>query len=147
MSLAILYTVFTGLSVYLASNQKFFTISRFERQIMESIDINSLHYIKKGMGFFSILLSSIPVSFTNIIDLLVLTHTNFAEWDVNIIPANIEFLYPHATLAFGKVAHLFFSRTALQRDDMQSVKVFHVGGHFFVNDNEQNYFESLNNKD
>lgn len=84
---------------------------------MESIDLDLIHYIKKGMGFFSILLSSIPLSFTNIIDLLVLTHTNFAEWDVNIIPANIEFLYPHATLAFGKVAHMFFSRTALQRDD------------------------------
>jgi len=38
----------------------------------------------KGMGFFSILLSSIPLSFSNIIDLLVLMHTNFAEWDINI---------------------------------------------------------------
>jgi hypothetical protein len=117
MSLAILYLVFTGLAIYLASNEKFFNVTSFEQKIMESIDINSLHYIKKGMGFFSILLSSIPLSFSNIIDLLVLTHTNFAEWDVNIAPASIEFLYPHATLAFGKVAHMFFSRTALQRDD------------------------------
>jgi hypothetical protein len=85
------------------------------------------------MGFFSILLSSIPLSFSNIIDLLVLTHTNFAEWDVNILPANIEFIYPHATLAFGKVAHMFFSRPAIQRDDRQFIKVFHVGGHFFLN--------------
>ena len=85
------------------------------------------------MGFFAILLSSIPLSFSNIIDLLVLTHTNFAEWDVNISPASIEFIYPHATLAFGKVAHMFFSRNAIQRDDKQYVKVFHVGGHFFVN--------------
>ena len=100
---------------------------------MESIDINTLHYIRKGMGFFSILLSSIPLSFSNIIDLLVLTHTNFAEWDVNITPAAIEFLYPHATLAFGKVAHMFFSRSAMLRDDNQAVKVFHVGGHFFLN--------------
>lgn len=43
-----------------------------------------LHYIVKSMGFFSILLSSIPLSFSNIIDLLVLCHTNFAEWDINI---------------------------------------------------------------
>ena len=117
MSLAILYVVFTGLAIFLASNDKFFHVINFEIHIMESVDINSLHYIKKGMGFFSILLSSIPLSFSNIIDLLVLTHTNFAEWDVNVIPASIEFLYPHATLAFGKVAHMFFSRTALQRDD------------------------------
>jgi hypothetical protein len=88
---------------------------------------------KKGIGFFAILLSSIPISFSNIIDLLVLTHTNFAEWDINITPAAIEFLQPHATLAFGKVAHMFFSRTALQKDDSQAIKVFHVGGHFFLN--------------
>lgn len=117
MSLAILYLVFSGLAIYLASNDKFFEVTSFEQRIMESIDLNFLHYVKKGMGFFSILLSSIPLSFSNIIDLLVLTHTNFAEWDVNITPACIEFLYPHATLAFGKVAHMFFSRTALQRDD------------------------------
>ena len=113
MSLAILYVVFTGLAIYLASNESFFNVTSFEQKIMESIDINTMHYIKKGMGFFSILLSSIPLSFSNIIDLLVLTHTNFAEWDINIASASIEFLYPHATLAFGKVAHMFFSRTAL----------------------------------
>lgn len=145
MSLAILYLVFTGLAIYLASNDKFFNVTAFEYQIMESIDIDIIHYIKKAMGFFSILLSSIPLSFSNIIDLLVLTHTNFAEWDVNIIPANIEFLYPHATLAFGKVAHMFFSRTALQRDDQQSVKVFHVGGHFFLNKINQQQWEKLKN--
>jgi hypothetical protein len=113
MSLAILYFVFTGLAIYLASNENFFNVASFEIQIMENIEVNTLHYLRKGMGFFSILLSSIPLSFSNIIDLLVLTHTNFAEWDVNIAPASIEFLYPHATLAFGKVAHIFFSRTAL----------------------------------
>ena len=113
MSLAVLYLVFSGLAIYLASMDKFFNVTSFELMIMESIDINNLHYLKKGMGFFSILLSSIPLSFSNIMDLLVLTHTNFAEWDVNITPAAIEFLYPHATLAFGKVAHMFFSRTAL----------------------------------
>ena len=84
---------------------------------MENFEITIFFYYKKGMGFFSILLSSIPLSFSNIIDLLVLMHTNFAEWDVNITPADIDFIQPHATLAFGKVAHMFFSRRALQRDD------------------------------
>jgi hypothetical protein len=85
-------------------------------------------YILKTLGQLTVLLSCIPISFSNIIDLLVLTHTNFAEWDINIIPAGIKFLYPHATLAFGKVAHMFFSRVALQRDDKQCVNLFHVGG-------------------
>jgi hypothetical protein len=59
---------------------------------MENFDITFMFYYKKGMGFFSILLSSIPLSFSNIIDLLVLMHTNFAEWDVNITPADIDFI-------------------------------------------------------
>lgn len=113
MSLTILYLVLAGLAIYLSSNENFFNVVNFEQAFMEDVDINITHYIKKSMGFFSILLSSIPLSFSNIIDLLVLTHTNFAEWDVNIAPASIEFLYPHATLAFGKVAHMFFSRTAI----------------------------------
>ena len=59
---------------------------------MGDINIDIIHNIRKGIAFFSILLSSLPLSFSNIIDLLVLTHTNFAEWDINIAPANIEFL-------------------------------------------------------
>ena len=59
---------------------------------MENVDINTSFYVSKGIGFFQILLSSIPLSFSFIIDLLVLMHTNFAEWDVNIIPAKIDFI-------------------------------------------------------
>ena len=133
LSLAILYMVFAGLAIYLASNEKLFNIKKFESFTMPQIKINYLYYILKGFGFFSILMSSIPLSFSNIIDLLVLTHTNFAEWDINLQQASIEFIHPHATLAFGKVAHMFFSRTALQRDDKLSVKLFHVMGHFYLN--------------
>ena len=133
MALTLIYLLVSCLAVYLSSNAKLFNIIRFEQFIMDKVDIDSLHFIKKGMGFFSVLLSSIPLSFSNIIDLLVLFHTNFAEWDVNIMPAAVEFLHPHAILAFGKVSHLFFSRPALQRDDKQQIKVFHVGGHFFIN--------------
>ena len=84
LGLATLYMVFAGLAIYLASNDKFFNVTSFESQIMNISNVSYVHYITKGMGFFSILLSSIPLSFSNIIDLLVLTHTNFAEWDINI---------------------------------------------------------------
>ena len=84
MGLALLYVVFAGIAIYLASNDKLFKVQNFENTIMSLVNIGYTHYITKGMGFFSILLSSIPLSFSNIIDLLVLTHTNFAEWDVNI---------------------------------------------------------------
>lgn len=59
---------------------------------MGDVNIDIVHNLRKGIAFFSILLSSLPLSFSNIIDLLVLFHTNFAEWDINIAPANIEFL-------------------------------------------------------
>lgn len=128
----------TALGVYLSSNPNFFSVSKFEELIVEgNLDdnkkVNTTLYLLKGAGFYSILLSSIPLSFSNIIDLLVLMSTNFAEWDVNVTPAKINFIYPHATLAFGKVAHMFFSRVAVQRDDKQSVKIFYIGGHFFKN--------------
>ena len=128
----------TALGVYLSSNPNFFSVSKFEELIVEgNLDdnkkVNTTLYLLKGSGFYSILLSSIPLSFSNIIDLLVLMSTNFAEWDVNVTPAKINFIYPHATLAFGKVAHMFFSRVAVQRDDKQSVKIFYIGGHFFKN--------------
>lgn len=131
LSLAIVYLLFSFLAIYLASMENFFNVATFEKFVMENNSINFSFYFQKGLGFFSILLSSIPLSFSNIIDLLVLMHTNFAEWDVNVTPADIDFIQPHATLAFGKVAHMFFSRRALQRDDKQAVKLFHVGGHFF----------------
>jgi len=135
IGLSIIFLGFTALGVYLSSNENFFNISTFEKLIITQIDENytTRQYVLKGMGFYSILLSSIPLSFSNIIDLLVLMSTNFAEWDVNVTPAKIIFIYPHATLAFGKVAHMFFSRVAVQRDDKQCVKIFHIGGHFFKN--------------
>ena len=117
MTLAIIYMAFSFLAIYLASTERFFNVASFERYVIETEEISTSFYFQKGMGFFSILLSSIPLSFSNIIDLLVLMHTNFAEWDVDITPADIDFIQPHATLAFGKVAHMFFSRRALQMDD------------------------------
>ena len=36
---------------------------------------------------------------------------------------------------------MFFSRRALQRDDKQAVKLFHVGGHFFKNNISQQLWD------
>jgi hypothetical protein len=41
-SLTILYMVFTGLAIYLASDGKFFTVLAFEQTVMEAIEINTL---------------------------------------------------------------------------------------------------------
>jgi hypothetical protein len=136
LSLTGAYLVFSFFAIYLASVGKFFNVASFEKNVIETQEIGFNFYVKKGMGFFAILLSSIPLNFSNILDLLVLMHTNFAEWDVDVTPADIDFIQPHATLAFGKVAHMFMSRKALQMDDMQSVKLFHVDGHFYKNQYE-----------
>lgn len=92
LSLTIIYLVLSFLAIYLASMDNFFNISTFERVVIENETVNFKFYFQKGLGFFSILLSSIPLSFSNIIDLLVLMHTNFAEWDVNVTPADIDFI-------------------------------------------------------
>lgn len=117
ISWTILYLALTAIGIYLSSNSNFFNVVDFEEFIIERVRDDFSLTIVKGMGFYAILLSSIPMSFSNIIDLLVLMSTNFAEWDVNVTPAKINFIHPHATLAFGKVAHLFFSRYAIQRDE------------------------------
>jgi len=130
---AVFYLCLSCLSIYIASNPNFHDIINFEQLYIQADGrvASAIQFLEKGMGFYSILLSSIPLSFSNIIDLLVLMSTNFAEWDVNVAPAKINFIYPHATLAFGKVAHMFFSRMAIQRDDKQCVRIFHIGNHFF----------------
>jgi len=113
LSLFVCYLVISFLAIYLSSIERYFNVSKFEEYVMESEEVTVTFHFYKGMGFFSILLSSIPLSFSNIIDLLVLMHTYFAEWDINITPADIDFSQPNATLAFGKVAHMFFSRRAI----------------------------------
>jgi hypothetical protein len=76
--------IFAGLAIYLASNERFSNVILFEYHVMNMDNIGWVYNIQKGAGFFSILLSSIPLSFSNIIDLLVLMHTNFAEWDIHL---------------------------------------------------------------
>ena len=88
------------------------------------------------------LLCLTPQCFSCIVDLLVFMHSKFAEWDVNLIPANIKFCQPQAALAFGKVSNMFLSRPALQNDSKRSIKVAYVGGYFFIN--EVNCFDFQN---
>ena len=49
------------------------------------------YFVDKMIGVFLVLLSSLPFSFSNIIHLLILFSTYFAEWDIDVIPANILF--------------------------------------------------------
>ena len=84
-------------------------------------------------GFFLVLSSTIPMNLLVLIDLLVIIHAYFVEWDVNTIPAKVKFWYPTAAYALGRVGHIFMSRSALQRDDKQCVKVIHLGGQYFLN--------------
>lgn len=133
ISLAVLFVVISFLVVYISDTLSFSNVNEFETHVMAANTEDMRFYIDKCLGCLLILLSSLPFSFSNMIHLLVLISTNFAEWDVDVIPANINFRHPHATLAFGKVAHMFLSRNALQRDDKQCVKLMWVGGRFYKN--------------
>jgi len=116
-ALTVFFMLLSWLAIYISSNTNFMTIIGFENTIIESQTSLYNYYVDKSLGCFLILLSSIPFSFSNIIHLLILFSTNFAEWDINVAPANVFFRSPHATLAFGKVAHMFFSRSAIQKED------------------------------
>ena len=131
------------LAIYLSSNTNFTSNLFFEELIIQSEIDSYVYYIDKFIGCFLIMLSSIPFSFSNIIHLLILFSTNFAEWDIDVIPANIFFRQPHATLAFGKVAHMFFSRSAIQSEDHQSVKLLYCGKHFFKNQYSQKQWDAF----
>lgn len=95
---------------------------------------SALKYTQKGLNLFSIILAVVPLNFSYILDLLVIMSTRFAEWDINMVPSRIKFNRPNAMLALGKIQHLFLSRMALQREDKQCVRLFHVGDYFFRNE-------------
>lgn len=90
--LTIIYVILSFLSIYLASNSKIFNVSTFETSVLAINSSSSTYYVYKGISFLGILLSTIPISFSNIIDLLVLVHTSFAEWDIDTTPANVYFV-------------------------------------------------------
>ena len=152
----IMFLVISLLSIYLSSNTNFSNLLHFEHMIIESkMGMEngkaqsswefSKYFFDKQIGVFLVLMSSLPFSFSNIIQLLILYSTSFAEWDIDVIPANILFRSPNATLAFGKVAHMFFGRSAIQRYDKQCIKLFYIGGHFFNNQQSQKYWEKQKN--
>jgi hypothetical protein len=138
--------VSSWLIIYLGSNTNFTSVLIFEKKIVESNTEGYIYYFDKFVGCLLIMLSSIPFSFSNIIHLLILFSTNFAEWDIDVIPARIFFRQPHATLAFGKVAHIFFSRSAVQSEAHQSVKMIYCGGMFFKNQYSQKLWQDHKNK-
>jgi hypothetical protein len=146
VSLTILFVVISLLVVYISDTLGFSNVNGFETHVMMANTEEVRFYIDKCLGCLLILLSSLPFSFSNMIHLLVLISTNFAEWDVDVIPANITFRHPHATLAFGKVAHMFLSRNALQRDDKQCVKLMWVGGRFYKNEYSMRAWDQMKNK-
>jgi hypothetical protein len=90
--LTIIYVILSFLSIYLASNSKIFNVSTFEASVLSINNASTTYYVYKGISFLGILLSTIPIKFSNIIDLLVLMHTSFAEWDIDTTPANVYFV-------------------------------------------------------
>lgn len=83
--------VVSWLIIYLGSNINFSSVLPFEEMIIQSNTSGYIYYFDKFVGCLLIMLSSIPFSFSNIIHLLILFSTNFAEWDIDVIPAAIFF--------------------------------------------------------
>jgi hypothetical protein len=56
---------------------------------------------------------SLPCNFKIIMDLIVLMHSNFAEWDYNCVPGELRINNGSIMLALGNVANVFISKHAL----------------------------------
>mmetsp|Transcript_8788 Transcript_8788/g.13566 ORF Transcript_8788/g.13566 Transcript_8788/m.13566 type:complete len:82 (-) Transcript_8788:99-344(-) len=69
--------------------------------------------VKQILGCYTLLLSSLPLSFICIIDIIVLIHANFIEWDINLAHSDIRFRTPQAALGLGRIGHMFMSFEAL----------------------------------
>mmetsp|Transcript_41482 Transcript_41482/g.63302 ORF Transcript_41482/g.63302 Transcript_41482/m.63302 type:complete len:157 (-) Transcript_41482:644-1114(-) len=87
----------------------------------------------KALASIAILLSTLPLCLTSMVDAFVLINSYYVEWDVNMSPAKLKIVNPQASLTSGTVSHLFFSRSAFQADKHYTVRLFYVGESFFLN--------------
>lgn len=136
ISMTITFALLAGLGVYLTSISDFLTFTSFEKYLVSQTNEKEyMFYINKGIGVGCILLSCIPLNFQCTINLLVALHAMFIEWDINMVPSKVQFLFPQAAISLCKVSNIFFSRKAILKDERQFVKGISVGDIFFINEN------------
>lgn len=135
LSLAVFYLALSFLAVYLSDSGKLSNVKLFEEAVfgVPSEEASLEDVVFNVIGLFCILFSSVSLCFENVVDIIVMMHAYFAEWDTNLVPADLFFVQPLAAQAFGRVSHIFFSDIALQRSDGQSVKIAQVGSYYFAN--------------
>jgi hypothetical protein len=70
-------------------------------------------------------------------DLIVLMHANFAEWDFNCVPADLKINNGYIMQALGTVQNLFISKNALLSQNLKKAKVVQIGSQWYFNISEK----------
>lgn len=52
-------------------------------------------------------------------DIIVLVHSNFAEWDYNTVPAGLKFNQGISMKALGSVSNIFLSKSAIMGNNVK----------------------------
>ena len=70
-------------------------------------------YVKQILAFTCGLIISMPNNFKVILDLIVLMHANFLEWDYNCVPAELKVNNGFVMMILGNVQNIFLTPNAL----------------------------------
>ena len=64
-----------------------------------------------------------PFNFKIMMDLIVLMHANFLEWDYNCVPAELKVNNSFVMMSLGTVQNIFLSPFALISQNQKKTKV------------------------
>jgi hypothetical protein len=88
-------------------------------------------YVRSILAFIAALFVSLPLNFKAIIDILVIMHANFIEWDSNLVPGDVRVNNFSSVRALARVKHLFLSKSAMMTLNMRKAKVLQIKGRWY----------------
>jgi len=80
-------------------------------------------YFRQVLAFACGLLISMPNNFKIMLDLIVMMHANFLEWDYNCVPAELKVNNGYVMMILGNVQNIFLTPNALISQNNKKAKV------------------------
>jgi hypothetical protein len=80
-------------------------------------------YIRQILAFTASLTLALPLNFKLIMDLVVIMHANFSEWDYNLIPGDVRVGQSYVMKALGNVTDVFLSKHSIMTSNLKKAKV------------------------
>ena len=70
-------------------------------------------YARQILAFTASLTVSLPLNFKVIVDLVVIMHASFSEWDYNLIPGEVHVGHTYVMKALGNITDVFMSKHSI----------------------------------